>query len=66
MREDAAAALAEARAMDRMPIFVGGTGLYFTALTEGLADIPPIPPEIRDAARALLDEIGVEALACQA
>ena len=47
-----------------MPIFVGGTGLYFTALTDGLADIPPIPPEIRAAARALLDEIGVEALAC--
>ncbi|EPX86083.1 tRNA delta(2)-isopentenylpyrophosphate transferase [Rubellimicrobium thermophilum DSM 16684] len=26
------------------PIFVGGTGLYFTALTQGLAEIPPIPP----------------------
>lgn len=29
------------------PIIVGGTGLYFSALTEGLAEIPPIPPEIR-------------------
>lgn len=29
------------------PIIVGGTGLYFTALTEGLADIPPTPPHIR-------------------
>ncbi|MCV2881141.1 tRNA (adenosine(37)-N6)-dimethylallyltransferase MiaA [Actibacterium sp. XHP0104] len=29
------------------PIIVGGTGLYFTALTEGLADIPPTPPAIR-------------------
>jgi tRNA dimethylallyltransferase len=29
------------------PIIVGGTGLYFTALTEGLAEIPPTPPEIR-------------------
>ena len=28
-------------------IVVGGTGLYFKALTEGLADIPPIPPEAR-------------------
>ncbi|WP_081531208.1 tRNA (adenosine(37)-N6)-dimethylallyltransferase MiaA [Rhodovulum sp. P5] len=28
-------------------IFVGGTGLYFTALTEGLAEIPPTPPEVR-------------------
>lgn len=29
------------------PIIVGGTGLYFTALTRGLADIPPVKPEIR-------------------
>jgi tRNA dimethylallyltransferase len=61
-RDSASAALAEARAMQRVPIFVGGTGLYFIALTDGLAAIPPTPPEIRDAARALLDDIGVEAL----
>ena len=48
--------------MQRMPVFVGGTGLYFMALTEGLAEVPATPPEIRDAARALLDDIGVEAL----
>ncbi|WP_299206992.1 tRNA (adenosine(37)-N6)-dimethylallyltransferase MiaA [uncultured Tateyamaria sp.] len=29
------------------PIIVGGTGLYFTALTQGLADIPETPPELR-------------------
>jgi len=29
------------------PIIVGGTGLYFTALTQGLAEIPPTPPELR-------------------
>lgn len=46
----------------RMPIFVGGTGMYFMALTEGLADVPAVPDDIRDAARALLTEIGVEAL----
>ncbi len=57
--EDARRALAEARAMGRTPIIVGGTGLYFTALTEGLADIPPIPAAIRAQARALLGEIGV-------
>lgn len=34
------------------PVIVGGTGLYFTALTEGLADIPPTPPEIRALADA--------------
>jgi len=61
-RDDAIKALAEARAMGRIPIFVGGTGLYFMALTDGLAEVPPTPPEIRDAARALLDDIGVEAL----
>src|SRR4051812_15634372 len=59
-RDDAIKALAEARAMGCIPIFVGGTGLYFMALTDGLADVPPTPPEIRDAARALLDDIGVE------
>ncbi len=30
-----------------MPIVVGGTGLYFTALVDGIAEIPPIPPDIR-------------------
>ncbi|MGB3244006.1 MAG: tRNA (adenosine(37)-N6)-dimethylallyltransferase MiaA [Sulfitobacter sp.] len=29
------------------PVITGGTGLYFSALTRGLADIPPTPPEIR-------------------
>jgi len=59
-RDDAIAALATLEG--RTPIFVGGTGMYFMALTDGLAAIPAIPPEVRDAARALLDEIGVEAL----
>lgn len=36
------------------PIIVGGTGLNFTALTEGLADIPPTPPELRAEADARL------------
>ena len=38
---------------DSRPIIVGGTGLYFAALTEGLAAIPPIPPDVRTAADAL-------------
>ena len=45
--EDATRALAEAAAERRLPIFVGGTGLYFRALTAGLAAVPPIPEEIR-------------------
>jgi tRNA dimethylallyltransferase len=35
-------------ASGRLPILVGGTGLYFKSLEEGLADIPPIPPAIRE------------------
>lgn len=35
------------------PVIVGGTGLNFRALTQGLADIPPTPPEIRAQANAL-------------
>jgi len=59
---DAAAALAEARAQDRVPIFVGGTGLYFKAITRGLSPVPPIPAELREAVRARLARDGVEAL----
>ncbi len=35
------------------PIIVGGTGLYMTALTQGLADIPPTPPAVRAQADAI-------------
>lgn len=42
----------------RPAIVVGGTGLYFRALTEGLADIPAIPASDRDAASALFDAKG--------
>jgi tRNA dimethylallyltransferase len=44
---EAAAAIAEAQAEGRVPIVVGGTGLYFKALTEGLSPIPQVPDEIR-------------------
>ncbi len=44
---DAAKALAEARRRGLVPIFVGGTGLYFKALTEGLSPVPEIPDDIR-------------------
>src|SRR6266568_2975107 len=59
---DAAAVLAEVRAQDRLPIFVGGSGLYFKALTRGLSAVPPIPPEIREGVRARLERDGVETL----
>lgn len=44
------------------PVIVGGTGLYFLALTEGLAEIPPTPPEIRAEADQRLAEQGLAAL----
>jgi tRNA dimethylallyltransferase len=59
---DAAKVLAEARGQNRLPIFVGGSGLYFKALTRGLSAVPPIAPEVREAVRARLERDGVEAL----
>ena len=59
---DAGKVLAEARAEKRLPIFIGGSGLYFKALTRGLSAVPPIPPETREAVRARLERDGVEAL----
>src|SRR5271156_6567082 len=45
---EAAKVVAEARAQNRLAIFVGGSGLYFKALTRGLSVVPPISPEIRE------------------
>jgi tRNA dimethylallyltransferase len=59
------AALAEmdrARATGRVPILCGGTGLYFAALTGGLAEVPPVPEAARAEARRLLAEEGPAAL----
>jgi tRNA dimethylallyltransferase len=42
----------------KLPIFVGGTGLYFKALTEGLSDMPPVPEEVREQVRR--DSEGLE------
>ncbi len=59
---DAGAALAEARRLDRLPIVIGGTGLYFKALTHGLSAVPPVPSGIREAVRARLAAEGPAAL----
>lgn len=50
--------LADLKAQGRPALIVGGTGLYFTALTKGLAEIPAVPVEARDAACALYDSEG--------
>ena len=54
--------LAAAQRDARTAIVVGGTGLYFSALTQGLAAVPPIPAQIRNEVRARLASDGVEAL----
>jgi tRNA dimethylallyltransferase len=59
---DAARVLTEARLRGQLPIFVGGSGLYFKALTRGLSAVPPIPAEVRENVRARLERDGVEAL----
>ncbi|MEV8465593.1 tRNA (adenosine(37)-N6)-dimethylallyltransferase MiaA [Fluviibacterium sp. DFM31] len=48
---------------DPAPIIIGGTGLYFMALTEGLADIPATRPEVREAASAHRARVGLETMA---
>ena len=60
--EDAARALRDAKVEGRLPVFVGGTGLYFKALTEGLAAVPDVPPEIRAHWRAEAERIGTDGL----
>lgn len=59
---DALAAIAAIEARGRTPILVGGTGLYFMALTVGLADIPAADPELRAALRERLAQRGAPAL----
>jgi len=60
--EEAAAALAAAGRAARGAVVVGGTGLYFNALTRGIAAVPPIPADIREQVRARLASDGVAAL----
>ena len=60
--EDAAASIAEAKRGGRVPILVGGTGLYFKALLEGLSPIPDIPSETRVFWREQSEGLGPEGL----
>ncbi|WP_076398059.1 tRNA (adenosine(37)-N6)-dimethylallyltransferase MiaA [Rhizobium sp. RU33A] len=47
---------------NRLPVFVGGTGLYFKALTGGLSEMPAIPAGLRSEIRDRLEIDGTEAL----
>jgi tRNA dimethylallyltransferase len=58
----ARAAIKHIAARGRLPIVVGGTGLYYRALTAGLFEAPPPDAAIRERHRAQAAELGVEAL----
>jgi tRNA dimethylallyltransferase len=60
-QSDARAALAKARDQSHVPIFAGGTGLYFSALTEGLAQIPPVSEQVRNGVRERRARLGAGA-----
>ncbi len=60
-RTMALAAIATAQRKERLPIVVGGTGLYLKALMEGLAPVPEVPSEVRAEARARHTKLGAEA-----
>ena len=61
--KEAEARISALRAADKVPILVGGTGLYLMALSEGLSDIPDIPEAARIEARA---RVAGDALAAHA
>ena len=48
----------EIQKINKIPILVGGTGLYFKSLTEGLVTIPQVPIRIRNSTRLLQKKIG--------
>jgi len=54
--------IAEIQARGRTPILVGGTGLYFKALLDGLAPAPDIPDAVQREVQALFDSGGLSAL----
>jgi tRNA dimethylallyltransferase len=60
-QDEAAHALHEVRQRGLLPIFVGGTGLYFGALTKGLSPIPTVPAAVRADVRRRFEALGRDA-----
>ena len=58
--EDARGAIDACWAAQQVPIITGGTGLYFKALEEGLAEIPPIDPAIKETWRIFAGDVHAE------
>ncbi|SEO58997.1 tRNA dimethylallyltransferase [Luteibacter sp. UNC138MFCol5.1] len=61
-RADALAAMTRITAQGRVPLLVGGTGLYFRALQRGLSDLPEADPALRETLAAEAATIGWEAM----
>ena len=61
-RADALAAMKDISARGKVPLLVGGTGLYFRALHQGLSNLPEADPAIRERLAAEADEIGWPAM----
>ena len=64
--KEADALIIEILARGKTPILVGGTGLYFKALTEGLAQVPPMGEGARQESQSILDDEGIEVLRAKA
>ncbi len=60
--EDVSEALSDIKRQEKRPIFVGGTGLYYKALLEGLSQVPDIADEIREFWRDEAERLGAPAL----
>ncbi len=63
--DDAERAIADAHAAHRLPILVGGTGLYIRTLLDGIAPVPSIDPAVRTEVRALAVGDAYDALALE-
>ena len=59
---DAAAAVADIESRGRVPLLVGGTGLYLRRFETGIADMPPVPADVHAQLQAALAEAGAPAL----
>jgi tRNA dimethylallyltransferase len=59
---DVSRIVGEGRLAGRRPIFVGGTGLYFRALVDGISEMPEVPDHVRDRWRRRLSESGSQEL----
>lgn len=63
---DVLALISDCRSRGKLPILVGGTGLYFNALTRGLAPVPEIGGDARAQAARLLETAGLSGLRAEA